>query len=301
MPVRLTVEPPRQKSSVPYMVRKVRFFSTPVQRTYERTYTIHTAALYQVGVLLRAVGTEKQAANVEEAIDKRLDTLTTDMQAEIRRLEQVRDDNGIADDVHYSAPLDIEAPISTRRAAVYLGILELWDRMLRVMDTLRLTAVISDKQFRDGVFIWRSQITQAVLANVGVARRAMIARHKELQETQEERRKNPRPSRRARPVEQSADAGPEAAATTDEVGPAPSGEADVSEISSAEAGANGVAADPETGAESDGATQDPVLDAEHPDMALEITDAHVADIANLANEDEDGTPRKTRRRSASST
>jgi hypothetical protein len=35
-------------------------------------------------------------------------------------------------------------------------------------------------------------------------------------------------------------------------------------------------------------------------MALEITDEHVADIANLANENEDGTPRKTRRRAAAS-
>lgn len=290
MPVRLTVEPQHQKSSVPYMVRKVRFFSTPVQRTYERTYHVHTAALYQVGVLLRAVGTEKQAASIEEAIDQRLKTITTDMQAELKRLEQVRDDNGIVDDVHYSAPLDIEAPISTRRAAVYLGILELWDRMLRVLDTLRLTAVISDKQFRDGVYIWRHQISKAVLANIGVARRAMIARHKELQETQEDRRKNPQ---QRRPRAQTAGAGTDAAGATGSAGD--SGEVAVSENASAEAGANGT----NDGTEMAGESVD-TSDAEHPDMALEITDEHVADIANLANESEDGTPRKTRRRSAAS-
>ncbi len=299
MPIRLTVEPVRNKSSVPYMVRKVRFFSTPVQRVYARTYAIHTAALYQVGVLLRAVGTEKQAAHVEEAIDKRLETITADMQAELKRLEQVRDDNGIADDVHYSAPLDLEAPISTRRAAVYLGILELWDRMLRVMDTLRLTAVISDAQFRDGVFVWRRQITQAVLANVGVARRAMIARHKELQETQEERRKNPRPPRRARPAASNPEAETEATGVISGAGIDPSGETTASEGVTAEADTSGADTDTETAGDRDDTAHDAsTADLEHPDMALEITDEHVADIANLANEDEDGTRRKTRRRSA---
>ena len=293
MPARFTVEPSHQKSSVPYMVRKVRLFSTPVQRAYQRTYHIHTAALYQVGVLLRAVGTEKQAAHVEEAIDQRLETITTDMQAELKRLEQVRDDNGIADDVHYSAPLDIEAPISTRRAAVYLGILELWDRMLRVMDTLRLTAVISDAQFRDGVFVWRRQITQAVLANVGVARRAMIARHKEMQAAQEERRKNPHGPRRARPAAPGPDAG-DLAGTGETASALPEGAA-MSENSLTEAGANGGAG--EATETVDGTPS--ASELEHPDMAIEITDEDVADITNLANENEDGTPRKTRRRSAS--
>ncbi len=295
MPVRLTVEPPRQKSSVPYMKRKVRFFSTPVQRAYERTYTVHTAALYQVGVLLRAVGTERQAASVEEGIDRRLETITTDMQAEIKRLEQIRDDNGIVDDVYYSAPLDIEAPISTRRAAVYLGILELWDRMLRVMDTLRLTAVINDKQFRDGVYVWRNQIARAVVANIQVARRAMIARHRELQETQEERRKNPRPPRHARATTE----GGEAVEATNGTGVETSGETTTSEGVSAETNTNGADTGTETAGEHEGAAQDAsAADLEHPDMALELTDEHVADITNLANENEDGTPRKTRRRVA---
>lgn len=297
MPVRLTVEPPR-KSSVPYMIRKVRFFSTPVQRTYERTYTIHTAALYQVGVLLRAVSTEKEAAHIEEAIDGRLETITTDMQAEIKRLEQIRDDNGIADDVHYSAPLDIDAPISTRRAAVYLGILELWDRMLRVLDTLRLTAVISDQQFRDGVYVWRGQISKVVLANINVARRAMIARHKELLKAKEERRKNPHPPRRPRTTAPAA--GGESPAG-DIAGGEPSGEAAVAEVFASEGtGPEGPVSASEMVVEPTDAGQD-AASAEHPDMALEITDEHMADIASLANENEDGTPRKTRRRAASST
>ena len=298
MPARFTVEPSHQKSSVPYMVRKVRFYSTPVQRAYQRTYHIHTAALYQVGVLLRAVGTEKQAAHVEEAIDQRLETITTDMQTELKRLEQVRDDNGIADDVHYSAPLDIEAPISTRRAAVYLGILELWDRMLRVMDTLRLTAVITDQQFRDGVFVWRRQISQAVLANITVARRAMIARHKEMQVAQEERRKNPHGPRRARPAAAGADAGGQAG--TDETVSAASEGAIMPDGSLTTESANGEVGEAhETAGESVEENRD-AAEMEHPDMAIEITDEHVADITNLANENEDGTPRKTRRRSASS-
>jgi hypothetical protein len=284
------------------MKRKVRFYSTPVQRAYERTYTVHTAALYQVGVLLRAVGTERQAASVEEAIDKRLETITTDMQAELKRLEQVRDDNGIADDVYYSAPLDIEAPISTRRAAVYLGILELWDRMLRVLDTLRLTAVITDKQFRDGVYVWRNQIARAVVANIQVARRAMIARHRELQETQEERRKNPRPPRQARPAGASSETGTEGAGTTDGVaGGEVSGEATTPENGLAEAhgvDANGGDTGGEAAGEHGESANPSELGAEHPDMTLELTDEHVADITNLANENEDGTPRKTRRRVA---
>lgn len=288
MAVRFTVEPAQHKSSVPYMVRKVRFSSTPVQRAYERTYTIHTAALYQVGVLLRAVGTEKQAAHIEEAIDARLDRITADMQTELKRLEQIRDDNGIADDVHYSAPLDIEAPISTRRAAVYLGILELWDRMLRVMDTLRLTAVISDKQFREGVYVWRHQISQAVLLNIKVARRAMAARHKELLEAQEERRKNFRLRRANAPTgasdEASSSPSDTGTAIPSDGAPGADGETLVSDGSMEQA---------------DNAQHEP--SAEHPDMAIEITDEHVADIANLANEDEDGAPRKARRRAASST
>ncbi len=60
-----------------------------------------------------------------------------------------------------------------------------------------------------------------------------------------------------------------------------------------EAGANGEAGETHDGAPS-------ASELEHPDMAIEITDEHVVDITNLANENEDGTPRKTRRRAASS-
>lgn len=67
-----------------------------------------------------------------------------------------------------------------------------------------------------------------------------------------------------------------------------------------EVGANGEVGEAhETAGESVEENRD-AAEMEHPDMAIEITDEHVADITNLANENEDGTPRKTRRRSASS-
>ncbi|MHB8252140.1 MAG: hypothetical protein ACYDEV_00215 [Acidiferrobacter sp.] len=165
---------PTGPNSVPYMTRRVRLFSTPAQRAYARAYDIHNTALYQAGVLLRIVGTDEQADKVEEGIDKRLDAMRADLDAEIKRLKQVRDDNGIDTEVSYTAPMDVEAHISTRRSAVYLGILEMWDTMIRLLDTLRLTGILTDKQFRTASNAWRKQILGVVIQNVQLANRAMM-------------------------------------------------------------------------------------------------------------------------------
>ena len=290
MPIRLKVEPTSRPSSIPYMTRKTRFYSTPVQKVYDRTYYFHAAALYQVGVLLRAVGTEAQAARVEEAIDARLEALTNDMQAEVRRLEQVRDDNGIEAQVQYTGPLDIEARISTRRAAVYLGVLELWDRMVQIMDALRLTGIMTDQQFRDGVFVWRQQITRTVIENIGIARRAMIASRKANQETIKAQQERPT-RKKPRATAGSGEAGPDAPEAGEEALPSPaSGEEGALGPEATDAGA-------ESGAIEDVGPREPTPDGASPDMMVEITDEHLADIHDLANETEDGTPvRKSRRR-----
>lgn len=172
---------PTGPNSVPYMIRRVRLFSTPAQRAYARAYDIHNTALYQAGVLLRIVGTDDQADKVEEGIDKRLDAMRADLEAEIKRLQQVRDDNGIDTDVEYSSPIDVEAHISTRRSAVYLGILEMWDTLIRLLDTLRLTGIMTDKQFRTASNVWRRQILGVVVQNVQLANRAMMISRREAE------------------------------------------------------------------------------------------------------------------------
>lgn len=172
-----STQPVKQRSSMPFMIRRLTLASQPVQRVYSRTYETTAYSLYALGVMLRAVGNEQQAVEVEKSVDESFTTLANDMQAETARLTQLLEDNGIMEQAKYTAPASLDAQVSTRRASAYLTILEGWDKMIRILDTLRLTEIITDHQYREGVYAWQRAISRLAYNNASIVSRAIRTAH----------------------------------------------------------------------------------------------------------------------------
>ncbi|MEW6695543.1 MULTISPECIES: AcaB family transcriptional regulator [Tepidimonas] len=176
-------EPPRNtpdnRKSLPYFIQKVRLQSFHAQQVFERGFETCANAIFSLSVVLRIVGTEEQAREVEGIIDERMNKAFEDIRAEIARLEKVAENNGIEfAGIEYSNPKDIEAKITSPRAVRYVGIVREFDALVSKLDALWLSGVIPDSTYSASIYEWKRRLLRLAGSVRSIANRAMIAARK---------------------------------------------------------------------------------------------------------------------------
>lgn len=170
---------PANRKSVPYFIQKVRLQSFHAQQVFERGFETCANAIFSLSVVLRIVGTEDQAREVEGIIDGRLNKAFEDIRAEIARLEKIAENNGIEFvGIEYSSPKDIEAKITSPRAVRYVGLVREFDTLVSKLDTLWLSGVIPDSNYSASIYEWKRRLLRLAGAVRTIANRAMIAARK---------------------------------------------------------------------------------------------------------------------------
>lgn len=170
---------PSNRKSLPYFIQKVRLQSFHAQQVFERGFETCANAIFSLSVVLRIVGTEDQAREVEGIIDERLNKAFEDIRAEIARLEKIAENNGIEfTGIEYSSPKDIEAKITSPRAVRYVGLVREFDTLVSKLDTLWLSGVIPDSNYSASIYEWKRRLLRLAGAIRTIANRAMIAARK---------------------------------------------------------------------------------------------------------------------------
>jgi hypothetical protein len=122
--------------SRPYFTQKVRLHSLHAQQVFDRGFELCANAIFSLSVVLRVIGTDEQAREVETIVDDRLDKMFEDMRSEVARLEKLADANGIEfAGVTYSNPKELEARITSPRAVRYIGLIREFDGLVGKFDT----------------------------------------------------------------------------------------------------------------------------------------------------------------------
>jgi hypothetical protein len=138
----------RPDNSRPFLTQKVVLNSLHAQQVFDRGYEMCANALFSLSVVLRFIGPEAQAQEVDALVDASIDQSLEDLRQESRRLREVAESNGIESAIGYTSARTVEVKITSPRAIRYLAIIREFDGMLAQMDALWLSSVITDRSIR---------------------------------------------------------------------------------------------------------------------------------------------------------
>lgn len=173
-----------QPKSHPYFTQKVRLHSFHAQQVFDRGFELCANAIFSLSVVLRIIGTDEQAREVEGIVDERLNKMFEDIRGEAARLEKLAEANGIEfKGINYSHPKEIEAKITSPRAVRYVGLIREFDDLVTKLDTLWLSGVIPDGNYSRSIYEWKRRILRLAGTIRSIAGRAVnAARRKETQD-----------------------------------------------------------------------------------------------------------------------
>jgi hypothetical protein len=162
--------------SNPYFTQKIRLNSFHAQQVFDRGFELCANAIFSLSVVLRIIGTDEQAREVEGIVDERLNKMFEDMRGEVARLEKLAEANGIEfKGIEYSRPKEVEAKITSPRAVRYVGLIREFDGLVAKLDALWLSGVIPDGNYSRSIYEWKRRLLRLAGAIRSIAGRAMIA------------------------------------------------------------------------------------------------------------------------------
>ncbi|GLW61705.1 hypothetical protein Hthe01_20540 [Hydrogenophilus thermoluteolus] len=169
----------REPKSLPYFVQKIRLNSFHAQQVFNRGFDRCANAIFTLSVVLRAIGTEDQAREVEGVVDDRFNRMFEELRAESARLDKLAEANGIEmGGIDYTHPKEVEARISTPRAVRYAGLIREFDGLVSKFDALWLSGVIPDSEYSRSLYLWKRQLLRLAGSIRSITTRAMNAARK---------------------------------------------------------------------------------------------------------------------------
>ena len=173
----------RQDNSRPFLIQKALLNSLHAQQIFDRGYEMCANALFSLSVVLRFIGTEEQAQEVDAMVDDLINQALDGIRNESLRLKEIAESNGIETSIGYTSAKTVDVQITSPRSIKYLAIIREFDGMMANMDALWLSCVITDAQYARGVYEWKRRILRLAGQIRQIATRAVLAaRRKENSE-----------------------------------------------------------------------------------------------------------------------
>ena len=93
----------RQDHSRPFLTQKAMLSSLHAQQVFDRGYEMCANALFSLSVVLRFIGSEAQAQEVDALVDALIDQTLEDLRQESLRIREVVESNGIETAIGYTS------------------------------------------------------------------------------------------------------------------------------------------------------------------------------------------------------
>ena len=165
----------RQDNSRPFLTQETLLNSLHAQQIFDRGYEMCANALFSLSVVLRFIGSEEQAQEVDTLVDTQIDQTLEEIRKESLRLKEVAEGNGIETAIGYTSAKAIDVQITSPRSIKYLAIIREFDAMMTHLDALWLSCVITDSQYARAVYEWKRRILRLAGQIRQLATRAVLA------------------------------------------------------------------------------------------------------------------------------
>ena len=165
--------------SHPYFTQRVKLQSFHAQQVFDRGFELCANAIFSLSVVLRIIGSDEQAHQVEALVDERLSKMANDMFSEVARLDRMAESHGIEfKGIDYSQPREVDAKITSPRAVRYMSLIREFDNLIAKLDTLWLSGVITDSIYSRSIYEWKRRLLRLAGGLRSIAGRSIIAARK---------------------------------------------------------------------------------------------------------------------------
>lgn len=167
----------RQPLSRPVFRQRLVINSLQAQRIMARSFGRVANALFSMDVILRIIGNQQDINRIETLIKDHFEKLSTDMSDEIRRLETLKQEQGIDSLPEYSVPEEYSIEITSPEIAHFTHLIRNLDKLMGIIDTLWLNSVLSSQQRSDATYEWQQRLMKLAGRIIGIEKRARHSAH----------------------------------------------------------------------------------------------------------------------------
>lgn len=164
------------EKSRPYFKQKALLNSFHAQQVFDRGFDLCSSSIFTLSVVLRVIGSNEQAMEVENIADAHINSIFDAMRDETTRLTHLAEKHGIElTGIDYSSPKEVDAMITSPRAVRYLALIREFDALVARFDVLWLSGTMPDGDYSRHVYEWKRKLLRVAGEIRTIARRAMNA------------------------------------------------------------------------------------------------------------------------------
>jgi hypothetical protein len=131
-------------------------------------------------VVLRVIGTEEQAREVEGIIEERMNNILNEMRNESERASKLAESNGIDfGTIEYSNPRDIDVKIDSPNVMRCVVLIREFDVLIEKLDTIWLSGIITNDKYLSIIYQWKRSLYRLFNMIYFVSRRTFASAYKE--------------------------------------------------------------------------------------------------------------------------
>ena len=174
---RVSTRAPRTHAdySTPVLHKTLVLKSHQAQQVESRILATTMSSMYITEVVLRIIGDSKEAEAVSEIINNHLKGEEEALRATLAQLEQVRTSNMIDVVPEYSKPISKPLEVSSPQAMRFLMLLEGYDKLIGVVDSLWFAGLMDGKQKATATWEWQRRLVRLGNSVIALERRARAA------------------------------------------------------------------------------------------------------------------------------
>lgn len=165
------VDGDRKAKSAPIIKQKVNLSTLAAQKVMTRSFEKLAESLFQVSVILRAVGEREHVDEAEELLNSRFEQAATDITAKIEQMKSLAEQHGINLSPDYTNQVTYEVEINTPHLARFLGLVTQMDELVSMIDSLWLHSILDDRQASNARFEWSRRMINVAGRIIGMARK----------------------------------------------------------------------------------------------------------------------------------
>lgn len=161
--------------SVPAFEQKMNLNTLQAQKVMSRVFARASDSLYRIDVILRIIGKEEHAQQVEEVIKAMFDEVETGLKNSAAQNAALLEENGIEDMPSYDAPYSERIRVTSPQVARFAAMVRRLDKLVMEIDALWLTGIIDNGHRNEAAYRWQQRIIGLGSRIIGIERRARLA------------------------------------------------------------------------------------------------------------------------------
>lgn len=165
------IEGDRKAKSAPVIKQELSLSTLAAQKVMVRSFEKLAESLFQVSVILRAVGEREHVDAAEEILNKHFETASTDIEAKIEQMKQLAEQHGVSITPDYTNQVRYELEINTPHLARFVGLVGRMDDLVSMIDALWLHSILDDRQASNARYEWSRRMINVAGRIIGMSRK----------------------------------------------------------------------------------------------------------------------------------